>query len=293
MVARRNINAAGRRLIESYETFVPYVYDDQVPGKGGVYPEWTGWQPKGTLTIGYGHTNDAKHPLKIKRGLRITKAQASDILDVDLDDCEDRVARAVKVPLNGNQYSALTSFDFNTGAIFSASFVKDLNRGDYAAVVPGLMQYVKATDQRTKKKVTLRGLVRRRQAEADLWNTPIADAAPKVVAFQPTADEPRGNVIPAAPAQDVPLSKSPVAKGSATAGVAGAGIAADSAIEIIDQVQSGADRISAGTVLGLIAGLIIFAGCAWALYSRWETAGKPVPSWWPWRRKDAAALEAA
>lgn len=289
MVARRNINAAGRRLIENFETFVPYVYDDQVPGKNGVYPEWTGWKPKGTLTIGYGHTDDAKHPLKIERGLRVTRAQASEILDVDLDECEDRVARAVKVPLNGNQYSALTSFDFNTGAIFSASFVKDLNRGDYAAVVPGLMQYVKATDQHTGKKVTLRGLVRRRQAEVDLWNTPVKAMAPKTSEFQPRADEPRGNVVPIRPAQDVPLSASPVAKGSATAGAAGAGVAVDNAIAIVDQVQNGTDRISAGTVLGLIAGLIIFAGCAWALYSRWETAGKPVPSWWPWKARKVEA----
>lgn len=280
-MARRNINAAGRRLVESFESFVPYVYDDQKPGRNGVYPEWTGWKPIGVLTVGYGHTNDAKHPLKIAQGLRVTKQQAAEILDVDLDDCEDRVSRAVKVPLSGNQYSALVSFDFNTGAINTASFVRALNRGDYGAVEPGLMQYVKATDRRTGQKVTLRGLVRRRKAEADLWNTPDKSAAPKTAVFRPRADEPKGNVAPVTPSQDVPLSGSSVAKGSALAGATGAGVAVDNAVVLIDQAQNGLDRVNAGTVLGLVAGLVILAGCAWALYARWETAGKPLPSWWP------------
>ena len=52
-MARRNTNAAGLSLIKSFESYVPYVYDDLVAGKGGKYPEWTGWKPKGTLTIGF------------------------------------------------------------------------------------------------------------------------------------------------------------------------------------------------------------------------------------------------
>ncbi|WP_322994031.1 glycoside hydrolase family protein [Castellaniella sp.] len=164
----RKINVAGLALIKSYEGFVPFVYDDLRPVKGTNhgYREWDGSAPKGTLTIGYGHTNAASHPLKISQGLRVTEAEALEILAVDLDECEGRVSRAVKVPLNDNQFGALVSFDYNTGAITRASFVKRLNTGNYDAVPAGLALYVKAKGQ------TLRGLVRRRQAEADLWVKP-------------------------------------------------------------------------------------------------------------------------
>ena len=170
----RKINAAGLALIKSYEGFVPFVYDDLRPVKGAShgYREWDGSAPKGTLTIGYGHTNAASHPLKISQGLRVTEAEALEVLAVDLDECEGRVSRAVKVPLNDNQFGALVSFDYNTGAITRASFVKRLNAGDYDAVPAGLALYVKAKGQ------TLRGLVRRRQAEADLWAKPSGATVP-------------------------------------------------------------------------------------------------------------------
>lgn len=267
-MARRNTNAAGLSLIKSFESFVPYVYDDLVVGKGGKYPEWTGWTPKGTLTIGYGHTDDAKHPQKIRQGLRITEEQACDILDVDLDDCENRVSRAVKVPLNDNQFAALVSFDFNTGAIFKASFVKALNAGDYGAVPVGLMQYVKAKGQ------TLRGLVRRRQAEVDLWRKP----AP-VVADPPAEPiEPKGNVVPEAPPEDEPLTNSGVLKGSAAAGAGGGSVMADNGSKIVDQLTSAEPHISAGTWIGFAIGFIILAGAAYAAYSRVKAAGK-LPKW--------------
>lgn len=265
-MGRRNINAAGLSLVKSFESFVPFVYDDLVVGKGGKYPEWTGWKPKGTLTIGYGHTDDAKHPLKIEQGLRITEPEAVDILNDDLDECEDRVSRAVKVPLNDNQFAALVSFDFNTGAIFKASFVKRLNAGDYGAVPAGLMLYVKAKGQ------TLRGLVRRRQAEVDLWNKP-APAPAKVPTMAP-----KGNVVPEAPVEDEPLTQSGVMKGAATAAAGGAAVAADSASKVAEKLSEAEPHISAGTWIGLAIGIVILAGAAYALYSRAKAAGR-LPRW--------------
>lgn len=262
-MAHRNINAAGLALIKSFETFVGYVYDDLKPGKGGKYPEWTGWKPVGTLTIGYGHTDDAAHPLKIAKGVRITEAQASEILATDLDECEDRVSRAVKVRLTDNQFAALVSFDFNTGAIFKASFVKALNRGDFAAVPKGLMLYVKSKGQ------TLRGLVRRRQAEVDLWSAAEVDAE---------TPEPAGNVIPEAPVEDEPLRQSGVMQGSAAAGGGGAAILLDSASELASQLDTADGHISAGSVIGTVVGLLIIAGALYAIYSRMRAAGK-LPAW--------------
>lgn len=264
-MARRNINAAGLSLVKSFESLVLYVYDDLVVGKSGKYPEWTGWKPKGTLTIGYGHTDDAQHPLKITQGLRITPQEADEILDVDLDECEDRVSRAVKVPLNDNQFAALVSFDFNTGAIFKASFVRRLNAGDYAAVPSGLMLYVRAGGK------TLRGLIRRRQAEVDLWNKP----APEQRAAKPA---PKGNVVPQAPVEDEPLTQSGVMKGAATAGAGGGAIVADNGSAIVDQLSNAEPHISAGTWIGLAIGLLIVAGALYAAWSRAKAAGK-LPKW--------------
>ncbi|MBP2147390.1 lysozyme [Xanthobacter flavus] len=287
-MARRDINAAGLALVKSYESFVPFVYDDLRPVKGVPYGyrEWDGSKPKGTLTIGYGHTDDAQHPLKIRKGLRITEPEACAILDADLDECEDRVARTVKVPLTDNQFAALVSFDFNTGAIGRASFVKALNRGDYGAVRPGLMQWVKSKGQ------TLRGLERRREAEGALFTRKAVARVVEPIAAG--AGVPTGTVVPDAPVEEQPLSQSGVIQGTAAASVPAGGFTADKALEVIDQAQGGIDRIQAGTVLGLIAGLVILGGLAYAAYSRAKAAGK-LPRWWPtWLGGEAArAAEAA
>ena len=268
-MAHRDTNAAGLALIKSYESFIGYVYDDLVVGKGGKYPEWTGWKPKGTLTIGYGHTNDAQHPLKIEQGLRISEPEAVEILNEDLDECEDRVSRAVKVPLNDNQFAALVSFDFNTGAIAGqkqASFVRALNRGDYGAVPNGLMQYVKSKGQ------TLRGLVRRRQAEVDLWNKP----AP--VPARTPKPAPKGNVVPQPPVEDEPLTSSGVMQGAGTAAAGGGALAAKNGTEVVDALTSAEPHVSAGTWIGLAIGVVILAGAAYAMWSRAKAAGR-VPAW--------------
>lgn len=273
-MARRDINAAGLVLVKSFESFVPFVYDDLRPVRGVPYGyrEWDGSKPVGTLTIGYGHTNSAKHPLKIRKGLRITEEEALDILNVDLDECEDRVARAVKVPITDNQFAALVSFDFNTGAIFKASFVRALNAGSYDAVRPGLMQYVKSKGQ------TLRGLVRRREAEAALFTR--KDVARKVPPLPPGTGAPTGTVRPEPPVQDEPLSQSGVIKGAGTAAGGGGIIVLDSASDIAEKLDQADGHISAGTWLGLAVGVLIIAGAAYALYSRMKAAGK-LPGWWP------------
>src|SRR5271166_2020952 len=102
----------GRKFIEGFETCVLYVYDDARPPINGVYREWNGDPVKGTLTIGYGHTDAAKHPLKIVQGLRITKEQADEIEAVDLADCVDKAQLEVSMagqPINQGQFDAITS----------------------------------------------------------------------------------------------------------------------------------------------------------------------------------------
>lgn len=167
-MAKLTIGSNGVALIKSFEALVLYVYDDLVPKKkinGKVQnPEWDGSKPKGTLTIGYGHTNAAADPTKIKQGLRITAQQADTILDNDLAPCEADVNRLVKVALSQNQFDALCSFQFNTGLLKTSTLLKKLNAGNEDAVPGELMKFTKSKGKQ------LAGLVRRRKAEVDLWN---------------------------------------------------------------------------------------------------------------------------
>lgn len=120
--------------------------------------------PAGVLTIGIGHTSAAGPP-EVKPGMKITKKEAYDILNRDLDQYEDAVNKSVKVPLTQNQFNALVSFTYNVGvgAFEKSTLLKKLNQGQYSAVPGELMKWTKAGGKE------LPGLVRRRRAEAALW----------------------------------------------------------------------------------------------------------------------------
>jgi lysozyme len=156
------ISRRGLALIAGFESFVPYPYDDLRPMVKGRYREWQGERLVGTLTIGYGHTDDAGPP-KITRGMRLTEPEAAMILDRDLDVCEKEVREAVRVVITQGQFDALVSFQFNTGALARSTLLKLLNRG----------LAIKAADEFPKwnksKGRVLRGLTRRRNAERDLF----------------------------------------------------------------------------------------------------------------------------
>jgi lysozyme len=161
----RRINAAGLSLVKSFESLRLNAYRD------------TGGVP----TIGWGHTRG------VKMGQTITEAQASDFLMDDLEEAEGAVIRFVSVPLNDNQFSALVSFAFNCGteAFRRSTLRKKLNARDYAAVPGQLALWVHDNGKR------LNGLVRRRKAEADLWNTPfVAASAPQSPPVEPAPQAP-------------------------------------------------------------------------------------------------------
>lgn len=120
--------------------------------------------PAGVLTIGYGHTS-AEAPT-VYPGMKITEQQADEILINDLTLVyEPAVRKLVKVPLTQNQFDVLVSFAFNCGveALKKSTLLRKLNAGDYAAVPAELMRWTKANGKE------LKGLVRRRRAEAAMW----------------------------------------------------------------------------------------------------------------------------
>lgn len=121
--------------------------------------------PAGVWTIGYGHTHS------VKRDMTITEEQAEEYLQQDLVEAGEQIERLVRVPLTDHQFSALASFVFNAGAgnLESSTLLRRLNTGDYDAVPSELAKWVKATNPKTGKKVTLPGLVKRRAMEGELW----------------------------------------------------------------------------------------------------------------------------
>lgn len=192
----KSISKVGLEFIKSFEMYVPYVYDDLVPAVRGKYREWDGSRTRGTLTIGYGHTNSAKHPLKIERGLQIREAEAENILAVDLDECEEAVNTLVKVPIDQGQFDALVSFTFNCGTGNLKRLIVPLNRGDYKGCRAKFDAYTKSKGQ------YLRGLQRRRDGEQDLWDRGNADLPTEIVEHTEQVDAP-----PVATAKDLaPIS---------------------------------------------------------------------------------------
>lgn len=84
------------------------------------------------------------------------------------------------------------------------------------------------------------------------------------------------------------ISESRTVKGATMAGGGGAGLSIDNGMQLAYQLTEADAHISAGTVIGLIVGLIILSGALWALYARWDDAGRPLPAFLRSTRKVSA-----
>jgi lysozyme len=138
------INAAGLALIEQFEGCELTAYDDGT----------------GVLTIGYGHTDG------VSAGETISMTQAIAFLHADLASAEADVSRLVEIQLRPNQFSALVSFQFNTGALGGSTLLALLNQGDTAGAAGQFARWDQAGG------AVLEGLQRRRAAERALFLTP-------------------------------------------------------------------------------------------------------------------------
>jgi len=116
----------------------------------------------GVWTIGYGHTGSDVRP-----GLTITQEQASALLQQDVAGAVAAVNRLVTVTLTQNQFDALVDFTFNEGQgnLASSTLLRELNAGNTAGAAAQFLVWVYAGG------VQLPGLVKRRQAEAALFQS--------------------------------------------------------------------------------------------------------------------------
>jgi len=135
---------AGIRLIKSFEGCRTVAYQDAV----------------GVWTIGYGHTID------VKKGMTITQHQCDVMLEVDIETYENYVKEQVDVSLTQNQFDALVSWVYNLGPtnLRNSTMLKVLNAGKYDEVPYQMKRWVHAGGK------VLKGLVIRREAEAELFN---------------------------------------------------------------------------------------------------------------------------
>ncbi|MEL6261951.1 MAG: lysozyme [Cyanobacteria bacterium J06626_6] len=139
----KRTNKNGLLLIKSFEGLRLNAYRDAV----------------GIWTIGYGTTR------AVRPGMMISEAEAVKFLQQDLARFEKSINEAVRVPINDNQFSALSSFTYNVGpgAFRSSTLLKLLNQGDIRGAADQFPRWNKAGGR------PLAGLTRRRNAERLLF----------------------------------------------------------------------------------------------------------------------------
>lgn len=134
----------GRAEIASHEGIVLSPYLDSV----GVW----------TVYVGHTASAGAPDPVKMARGVEHPIAEAMQVFQRDLARFEARVRKAFTRPLTQEQFDAAVSFDFNTGGIDKASWVRQFNAGKDAAAKKAFMNWSKPPE-----------IIPRRKAERDLF----------------------------------------------------------------------------------------------------------------------------
>lgn len=133
---------AGIAAITAHEGIVPGPYFDS----------------KEVLTVYIGHTAAAgkPDPAEMPRGM---PSSLDDALEIgfgvfarDLEKFEARVRAAITVPLAQHEFDAAVSFDFNTGRIDNADWVRSLNRGDRAAAARQIMNFQRPVEVIDRRK---------------------------------------------------------------------------------------------------------------------------------------------
>lgn len=141
------IGKKGLDLIKSFEGCVLSAY--KVPGANEKY-----------YTIGYGH-----YGADVSRGLTITQERAEELLKKDLEKFEKKVEKyTIVYKWNQNQFDAMVSFAYNVGSIDQLTAKGTRSIAEISAKITA---YNKAGGK------VMNGLVRRRKAEKELFDTPV------------------------------------------------------------------------------------------------------------------------
>ena len=121
--------------------------------------------PAGLWTIGFGSTF-YEDGTKVKEGDVITQQRADELFDLIVEDFAKKVKQLVKQDLTDNNFSAIVSFTFNVGIgnLQKSTLLRKVNANPKDKTIPAeFRKWVRANDK------VLQGLVRRREAEAKLY----------------------------------------------------------------------------------------------------------------------------
>lgn len=111
--------------------------------------------PAGVWTIGYGHTAG------VKKGQRVSKARAEELLRQDLGSAEASVNRLGVAKTQG-QYDALVDITFNCGDMSKSTLVRKIREGaGKDEITKEFMRWVHSDGK------VLPGLIKRRAWDAD------------------------------------------------------------------------------------------------------------------------------
>lgn len=123
--------------------------------------------PAGVWTIGYGFTTYMDGSA-VKKGDRITQADADIMLQKKIEEFHSQVARIVPGTLPGGAVDALTSFAYNVGvaALQRSTLLKKIksNKLDLKGIKAEFLKWNKAGNQ------VLPGLTNRRLKEYDMYS---------------------------------------------------------------------------------------------------------------------------
>ena len=197
--------------------------------------------PVGVLTIGYGYTNRAGYGPGVKTGDVWTEEQAEAMLEQGLEMFADKIRPYIHAPITDNQFGAFVSLAYNIGwqSFIKSTALRRFNNGDIEGAAAAMLWWNKAGGR------VLRGLVRRRQAEVDLFMSEPRAAHSSGASIKP--DPERSSAI-----------KSTTLQATAGAAVSGAG----SAAYAIGQLDSTAQTV-------VIVGAVVAGLClAWIMRER-------------------------
>lgn len=214
--------------------------------------------PAGVWTIGYGHTTAAGVPV-VTPTMTVTRQEAEEILVRDLGQYEQGVKKLVKVGLSQNQFDALVSFAYNAGigALAKSTLLKRVNEGRFDDVPAEFMKWTRGGGKQ------LRGLVRRRRAEAKMWRGLNTEEPVPI-------DESRAE--PDLPAPRKKITQSKEANGAILAGAGGVVAVAQ---EVIPVLREGGDLLSSlnGTAIACIIVVMVAIGIWYWRKQRLEEEG--------------------
>lgn len=152
----RRIGPDGIALIQRFEGCHKRLPDGRItaypdPGSGNL-----------PITIGWGTTRIDGRPITL--GTTITQARADELLEKDLEKYAAEVTKAIgSAPTSQQQFDALVSFHYNTGAIGRATLTRRHIAGDFAGALAEFKRWNKSGGR------VMKGLVNRRAAEAELY----------------------------------------------------------------------------------------------------------------------------